>query len=659
MATTYREPGRHDRNAPKLDGQPGQVSRYFEDIEWIEAQGSLGDAWMRKALTRYASPTVARQWKAIPEITDASKTWAEIKDAILKYYPGDDKPRKYTKADMMRYVTERAKNPIETREEVAAYKLGFLPLAKDCIDNGYMLKTDVEHAFLSGFTGRLRDAIDRRLYVTEVSTHVDGDPYPVEKIYECADTLLKSPSFIPPPPNEPPTSLVPTVTPTVVIKTEEPDFLAMTKQIQLLSERVEALTAASRQPDRGNASGSSYRGCIYCSDLGHSRRDCPHIAEDIKANQCAINAEGKITLPNGSYVPRNTPGATMRERHHNFLKSLAPANPINLFSVALEQPRRSAHIEDAPDADDDQQANVFVGDQAKKDGKRMKLDGVIITSKPGKPPGQREQAPTPPAPTEAQSKKQPAPTGQFRYKADIESDQVIKTVMDRALSTTVTLTVHELLAITSDGRKVLRDLITSKRVSINQLLGPLDESGHDTDDEAQPILSNNYASPSDSRQHPTRRGRVSGRKGAFDIMPIHVITAKISGKLELPCVLDTGSCVCVLSEDLWLTLGATLCPDKSLTLETATGGRADSLGQICDVPVQVGDIEVLITFEVMRDAAFDLLLGQPFFAITECETKVYENGDQHITISAPEDRRHRNKIPTMVRQVRCDQSGFP
>ena len=37
----------------------------------------------------------------------------------------------------------------------------------------------------------------------------------------------------------------------------------------------------------------------------------------------------------------------------------------------------------------------------------------------------------------------------------------------------------------------------------------------------------------------------------------------------------------------------------------------------------------------MSNVPYDVLLGRPFTALTECVTRDYRNGDQHITIWDP------------------------
>ena len=42
--------------------------------------------------------------------------------------------------------------------------------------------------------------------------------------------------------------------------------------------------------------------------------NCEHVEEDIKNGLIARNAENKIVLANGTFVPRSLTGLTMRDR---------------------------------------------------------------------------------------------------------------------------------------------------------------------------------------------------------------------------------------------------------------------------------------------------------------------------------------------------------
>lgn len=303
----------------------------------------------------------------------------------------------------------------------------------------------------------------------------------------------------------------------------------------------------------------------------------------------------------------------------------------------------------------------MLGNNAKRGGRRPRSDGANPAAPPpgkapGKAPGPRTNAPVPaaPAPAEAQNKKptQPQPNPQYRYQADIEDPQAVPRVLNMILDTKYTVTGRDLCSISDPLRKGIKDVVMTKRHPFN-LIGLEVEEPDDESEETHLVAYGNEPGSDHSHPIPPTHTRTSRKHAAYDLMPIHVIPAIINDRISIDCILDTGSVVCVMSEDIWLKLGATLNPNGAITLETATADQSGTQGQVRDASLRIGDTEVLLQFQVMKDAAFDVLLGQPFFAVTECETKVFANGEQHITISSPQARQQRSRIPTQIRTVRC------
>ncbi|KAL5521807.1 hypothetical protein ACEPAF_2555 [Sanghuangporus sanghuang] len=144
-------------------------------------------------------------------------------------------------------------------------------------------------------------------------------------------------------------------------------------------------------------------------------------------------------------------------------------------------------------------------------------------------------------------------------------------------------------------------------------------------------------------------------------MPLRTVSALIEDTLEVECVLDQGAVVCLLREDVWEKLQIPLSPDKGMILETADAARSSTIGMISNAKFTIAGIDVSLQVQVVPNAPFQALLGRPFFAITECETKDYTSGDQHITLTDPNDRRKQSKVATGIRTIARGPlpKGFP
>jgi hypothetical protein len=56
-------------------------------------------------------------------------------------------------------------------------------------------------------------------------------------------------------------------------------------------------------------------------------------------------------------------------------------------------------------------------------------------------------------------------------------------------------------------------------------------------------------------------------------------------------------------------------------------------------PNGTDDIDIYLQVQVMPNAPYDILLGRPFYALTECITKDFANRDQHLTVTDPNTRK--------------------
>jgi hypothetical protein len=104
-----------------------------------------------------------------------------------------------------------------------------------------------------------------------------------------------------------------------------------------------------------------------------------------------------------------------------------------------------------------------------------------------------------------------------------------------------------------------------------------------------------------------------------------------------------------MSEDIVHQLGIIYDPTIRLNLQSANGEIDQSLGLARNVPCNIGGIITLyLQIHIIRDPAYDILLGRPFDVLTESIVKNFANSDQTITIRDPNSGR-RATIPTLPR----------
>jgi len=103
-----------------------------------------------------------------------------------------------------------------------------------------------------------------------------------------------------------------------------------------------------------------------------------------------------------------------------------------------------------------------------------------------------------------------------------------------------------------------------------------------------------------------------------------------------------------MSEDVCMELALIYDPSIILNMQSANGEIDQSLGLARNISLQIGDITLYVQIHIIRNPAYDILLGRPFDVLTESVIHNYANEDQTITILDPNSGR-RATVPTLPR----------
>lgn len=90
-------------------------------------------------------------------------------------------------------------------------------------------------------------------------------------------------------------------------------------------------------------------------------------------------------------------------------------------------------------------------------------------------------------------------------------------------------------------------------------------------------------------------------------------------------------------------------PSVILTMQSANGDLDNSLGLARNVPLRIGEITLYVQIHIIREPAYNVLLGRPFDILTESVVANYQDENQTITIRDPNTGR-RATIPTTPRR---------
>ena len=113
---------------------------------------------------------------------------------------------------------------------------------------------------------------------------------------------------------------------------------------------------------------------------------------------------------------------------------------------------------------------------------------------------------------------------------------------------------------------------------------------------------------------------------------LHTILLLINHNQYAESVLDPGSQVIAMSEAVCHALALIYNPRIRLCMQSANREVGETLGLACNILILVGDIMLYVQFHIVRNPAYNVLLGRPFDILVESIVRNYSNEDQTITI---------------------------
>jgi hypothetical protein len=130
------------------------------------------------------------------------------------------------------------------------------------------------------------------------------------------------------------------------------DVIRRWSRISLMSDRAKMVrnwgvplqsARASDRPPRPPQSGLHSNNCHFCNLPDHYGCDCEVAADYIKQGKCKHNIEGRITLPSGTFIPRDIPRKCFKEHlnewhHRNPGQTAAGQLMYNVLLQAVSKP---------------------------------------------------------------------------------------------------------------------------------------------------------------------------------------------------------------------------------------------------------------------------------------------------------------------------------
>ena len=248
--------------------------------------------------------------------------------------------------------------------------------------------------------------------------------------------------------------------------------------------------------------------------------------------------------------------------------------------------------------------------------------------------------------------------------------KAVDRVQQRILDKEITVTSSELLSISPELAKRLHEGTTIKRVvfrepgrdetaTIDKMISDLRdaptakvtsamlEEVPDSDSEEGSTIATEASvyvqdQPRGEEERRVAKNRYDSVIVARPLSSLRTVWARVRGVArDIECVLDPGSQIVAISEDLCHSLHLVYNPEHTLGMESANGIVDRSLGVAADVPFEIlgTGITLFLQMHVMRTSAYGILLGRPFDNLASTIVETNASGAHRLTIRCPNTQR--------------------
>ncbi|KAF8229351.1 hypothetical protein L208DRAFT_1482185, partial [Tricholoma matsutake] len=210
--------------------------------------------------------------------------------------------------------------------------------------------------------------------------------------------------------------------------------------------------------------------------------------------------------------------------------------------------------------------------------------------------------------------------------APIHKDKIVEDIFTHSMKTPIiTLTSEELLSVALEVRTKWKEQVTTRHIQ------QTDNAMNILDDDVY-VLNNPYETYINS----LRPGDIPEPFiVAKESHAIRSVIINVNGRNPVESVVDPGSLIIAMSEEVCHELSLAYDPSICIPLQLANSGIDESLGLVRNVPCEVGTIMLYMQIHIICDPAYDILFGHPFEVLTESTVKNYRNKSQTITILDP------------------------
>ncbi|KAF7348977.1 hypothetical protein MVEN_01418600 [Mycena venus] len=662
-------PARGDRNAPQFDSsKPHELRRYFTDLEYLLGRAAVtDDTEMKKHATRFLSVEDQEIWEGLPR---------------------NDEDRRFELNDLDALVGQYSRVGILSLDDLKTFYRQFLRITTYLVEKKRLSEAEQSRSFLRAMQpSSLAADIRLHLKVNHPKAH-PADPLPVADLYEAAEyALAGSGSSLALDISTAP-AIISVPAPTAVEIKPDPGIAAL---LGTMTKLIEVLATQNSSGGQSTGNGSAPKrnrpdGCGYCSSLDHFINDCEQVLADIKDGLVRRNTDNRVVLPSGAFVPKGITGKDLRARVMKWHEQNPGQRAAAQLLVGVAASDLSATISTPSSTmartftlSDEERMQTLMAElnalRTRAQAKRA-LESGNTDDAPDRtiPPTTSAPAATIPAPTSAPavpavpavpqtqstangpqhpfSKARDAAYGPpkdrnlgisdksapaYRSTAPIYNEKDAADVFESSMNAQATTSRR---APPKDNKNSTAP--ASKSVHFNDDALPFTNSFElcDTLDE-QRIKDARYAALLDSLPATYTHSAQANLPAGGIVVPdplsvyyndgpvpddlivslessaIRSILPIVDNQQQVESIVDGGSQIVAMSE------------------ASANGSVSPSLGLARNVPFRIGDITLYLQVHIVRNPAYDILLGRPFDVLTQSIVRNFANEDQTITICDP------------------------
>ena len=182
-----------EEGAPIFDQKHhSSLRQYFRQLETLFVRCSVtSDPEKKLYATQFPDADVAETWEALPEYSDATKTYFDLKKQLFRIYHQEG--FRFTIRDLEQLVSDAMLCGIRTLQDLTEFHLRFNSVSSHLLDFSLLSERERSAFYLQAFATTFRAKIELRLQI-QFPDYSPLFPQPIGSIFEAAQWVLKEPT---------------------------------------------------------------------------------------------------------------------------------------------------------------------------------------------------------------------------------------------------------------------------------------------------------------------------------------------------------------------------------------------------------------------------------------------------------------------------------